>query len=127
MLTASTVWAALMVHACMLLAFRYAKKRSFHVITMISVILFDLSMPVYLYLYKGWYRRLIEEGEIASFLVWTHLMMLAMMYVLYVMQIKTALRMLRADNSVRMDHRTQGKVVLLVRTLVIITGALLVE
>ena len=54
-------------------------------------------------------------------------MMLVMMYALYVMQVKTALRMLRCDNSVRIDHRAQGKAVLLIRALVIFTGALLVE
>lgn len=127
MLTAGTVWAALMIHAFMLAAFRYAKKRVFHVTVMISVILFDLGMPIYLYLYKGWYRRLIEEGELTSFLVWIHFMMLVMMYALYAMQIKTALKLLRADYGVRLDHRTQGQAVLLVRSLVIITGALLVE
>jgi hypothetical protein len=94
---------------------------------MISVILFDLGMPVYLYLYKDWYRRLIVESELTSFLVWIHFMMLVMMYALYVMQVKTALRMLRCDNSVRIDHRAQGKAVLLIRALVIFTGALLVE
>ncbi|CAE6695070.1 conserved membrane hypothetical protein [Candidatus Nitrotoga fabula] len=127
MLTAGTVWAALAVQIGMLLAFRYAKKRVYHVVTMIAVILFDIGMPVYLYLNKDWYRRLIEEGEIASFLIWIHLMMLVLMYALYVLQIKTALRLLRSDNSVRVDHRTQGRVVLWVRGLVILSGALLVE
>ena len=62
MLTAGTVWAALAVQICMLLAFRYAKKRAYHVMTMIVVILFDIGMPVYLYLNKVWYRRLFEEA-----------------------------------------------------------------
>ena len=89
MLTAGTVWAALVTYVLMLAAFRYAKQRTFHVLIMISVILFDLGMPIYLYLYKDWYRR--------------------------------------SDNSVRIDHRAQGKALLLVRALVIFTGALLVE
>ena len=127
MLTAGTVWAALVTYALMLTAFRYANQRKFHVLVMISVILFDLGMPIYLYLNKDWYRRLIVESELTSFLVWIHVMMLVMMYALYVMQVKTALRMLRCDNSVRIDHRAQGKAVLLVRALVIFTGALLVE
>lgn len=127
MLTAATVWAALLTYAVMLVAFRYAKQRAFHVLGMTSVILFDLGMPVYLYLYKDWYRRLIVESELTSFLVWIHFMMLVMMYALYVMQVKTALRLLRCDNSVRIDHRAQGRAVLLVRALVIFTGALLVE
>ncbi|MBL0039430.1 MAG: hypothetical protein IPP36_13760 [Nitrosomonadales bacterium] len=127
MLTAATVWAALLTYAVMLVAFRYAKQRALHVLGMTSIILFDLGMPVYLYLYKDWYRRLIVESELTSFLVWIHFMMLVMMYALYVMQVKTALRLLRCDNSVRIDHRAQGRAVLLVRALVIFTGALLVE
>ncbi len=127
MLTAGTVWAALVTYVLMLAAFRYAKLRTFHVLIMTSVILFDLGMPIYLYLYKDWYRRLIVENELTSFLVWIHFMMLVMMYALYVMQVKTALCLLRSDNSVRIDHRAQGKALLLVRALVIFTGALLVE
>ena len=127
MLTAATVWAALLTYAVMLVAFRYAKQRALHVLGMTSIILFDLGMPVYLYLYKDWYRRLIVESELTSFLVWIHFMMLVMMYALYVVQVKTALRLLRCDNSVRIDHRAQGRAVLLVRALVIFTGALLVE
>lgn len=127
MLTAGTVWAALLTYALMLAAFRYAKQRAFHVPVMIFVILFDLGMPVYLYIYKGWYRRLIVESEITSLIVWIHLMMIVMMYALYVMQVKTALRLLRRDNSARIDHGAQGRAMLLVRALVIFTGALLVE
>lgn len=127
MLTAGTVWAALLTYALMLAAFRYAKHRMFHVLTMTSVILFDLGMPVYLYIFKDWYRRLIVESEITSLIVWIHLMMIVMMYALYVMQVKTALRLLRNDNSVRMDHGAQGRATLLVRALVIFTGAILVE
>ncbi len=128
MLTASTVWVALATYVLMLVAFRYAKQyRMLHALTMISVMLFDLGMPVYLYLHKSWYRRLIVEGELTSILVWIHLMMIVMMYGLYVMQIKTALRLLRQDDSVRVDHRAQAKAVLWVRALVILTGSLLVE
>ncbi|WP_239255732.1 hypothetical protein [Candidatus Nitrotoga sp. M5] len=94
---------------------------------MISVILFDLGMPVYLYMYKDWYRRLIIESEITSLIVWMHLMMIVMMYALYVMQVKTGLRLLRSDNGVRIDHGAQGRATLLVRAFVIFTGALLVE
>jgi len=121
------VWAALLTYGLMLAAFRYAKQRSFHVPIMISVILFDLGMPIYLYINKDWYRRLIMESEITSLLVWIHLMMIVMMYALYVMQVKTALRLLRDDDSVRIDHGAQGRATLLVRGLVIFTGALLVE
>ncbi|MFZ1545634.1 MAG: hypothetical protein WAT12_00810 [Candidatus Nitrotoga sp.] len=94
---------------------------------MTSIILFDLGMPVYLYIFKDWYRRLIVESEITSLLIWIHLMMIVMMYALYIMQVKTALRLLRGDNSIRVDHGAQGRAILLVRALVIFTGALLVE
>ncbi|CAH1388115.1 conserved membrane hypothetical protein [Candidatus Nitrotoga sp. M5] len=127
MLTAGTVWAALLTFGLMLVAFRYAKQRTLHVPIMISVILFDLGMPVYLYMYKDWYRRLIIESEITSLIVWMHLMMIVMMYALYVMQVKTGLRLLRSDNGVRIDHGAQGRATLLVRAFVIFTGALLVE
>ncbi len=127
MLTAGTVWAALLTYALMLVAFRYAKKRMVHVSIMTSIILFDLGMPVYLYIFKDWYRRLIVESEITSLLIWIHLMMIVMMYALYIMQVKTALRLLRGDNSIRVDHGAQGRAILLVRALVIFTGALLVE
>ena len=121
------MWAALLTFGLMLVAFRYAKQRTLHVPIMISVILFDLGMPVYLYMYKDWYRRLIIESEITSLIVWMHLMMIVMMYALYVMQVKTGLRLLRSDNGVRIDHGAQGRATLLVRAFVIFTGALLVE
>ncbi len=127
MLSAGTVWAALLTYVLMLVAFKYAWRRTLHVPIMVGVILFDFGMPLYLYLYKEWYRRLIVENELTSFLVWIHFMMLVMMYALYVMQVKTALKILRGDNSVRMDHGVQGRALLLVRGLVIFTGALLVE
>ena len=127
MLTAGTVWAGFLTYALMFIAFKYARRRALHVPIMVCVTLFDFGMPFYLYLYKGWYRRLIIENELTSFLVWIHFMMLVMMYALYVMQVKTALRMLQGDHGVRTDHRVQGKALLLVRAMVIFTGALLVE
>lgn len=128
MLTAGTVWAALVTYGLMLVALRYSKRRAFHVPVMISVMLFDLGMPVYLYLNKEWHRRLIVESDLLTSLpLWTHIVMIAMLYALYVVQIRTALRLLRGDDSVRGDHHDQGRGVLLVRAIVIISGALLVE
>lgn len=124
---AGTVLAALATYVLMLIAFRYAKRRALHVPVMISVMLFDLAVPFYLYLSKDWHRRLIVEGELTSFLLWTHFLLLAMLYTVYAMQIKTALRLLRRDDSVRAEHRAQGQAVLVVRAFVIFTGALLVE
>ena len=127
MMAADAVLAALATYALMLVAFRYARRRAVHMPIMIFIMLFDLGMPVYLYLNKDWHRRLIVEGELTSLLLWTHFMVLAMLYALYVLQIGAALRLLRGDNSARVDHRAQGQAVLLVRAFVIVTGAMLVE
>jgi hypothetical protein len=128
MLTAGTVWWALATYLLMLVGFRYAKHRAFHVPLMMSIILFDLGMPIYLYLNKDWHRRLIvETGLLTSLVLWTHVVMLVMLYALYVVQIKTALRLSRRDFSVRTSHREQAMGILMVRGIVILTGALLVE
>ncbi len=128
MLTAGTVWCALATYMLMLVAFRYAKHRAFHVPVMIFIILFDVCMPFYLYLNKDWHRRLIVEGELLTSLVlWAHVILLIMLYVLYIVQVRTAIRLLRGDSSVRASHREQALGVLMVRGVVIMTGALLVE
>jgi hypothetical protein len=128
MLTAGTVWVALVTYVLMLVALRYSKRRVFHVPVMILVMLFDLGMPVYLYLNKEWHRRLIVESDLLTSLpLWTHIVMIIMLYALYVVQIRTALRLLRGDDSVRSDHHDQGRGVLLIRAIVIVSGALLVE
>ncbi len=124
---AGTVLVALLTYMLMLWAFLHPKRRAVHVPVMVSVMLFDLAMPVYLYLTKDWHRRLIVEGELTSFLLWTHFLLVTMLYTIYVMQIKTALRLLRQDDSARAEHHAQGQAVLLVRAFVILTGALLVE
>lgn len=124
---AGTVLVALLTYMLMLWAFLHAKRRAVHVPVMISVMLFDLALPFYLYLTKDWHRRLIVEGELTSFLLWTHFLLLAMLYTVYAMQIKTALRLLHTEDSVRAEHRAQGQAALLLRAFVILTGALLVE
>ena len=127
MFTAGTVIAATAVYLLMLVAFFSARQRRLHVPVMIVAIVFDVAMPFYLYLTKDWYRRLITEGELTSFLLWTHLFLVLTLYMLYVMQIQSARRILRGELSLRSDHHAQGKAVLLVRALVIVTGALMVE
>lgn len=127
MFSAGTVIAATAVYLLMLAAFFSARQRRFHVPVMIGAMVFDIGMPFYLYLTKDWYRRLITEGELTSFLLWTHLLLVLTLYMLYVMQIQSARHILRGELSVRTDHRAQGKAVLLVRALVIVTGALMVE
>lgn len=127
MFSAGTVIAATAIYLLMLAAFFLPRQRRFHGPVMIVAMVFDFCMPFYLYLTKDWYRRLITEGELTSFLLWTHLLLVLTLYMLYVMQIQSARRILRGDLSVRTDHHAQGKGVLLVRAFVILTGALMVE
>jgi hypothetical protein len=124
---AATVLAAFLTYLVMLAAFIWARRRAVHIPVMVAVMLFDIAMPVYLYMNKDWHRRLIVEGELTSFLLWTHFLLLLSLYMLYVMQVQVGRRLLRGDEAAREDHRGQGKAILWVRAFVIITGALLVE
>lgn len=124
---AGTVAVAFASYLLMLAAFFLARQRSVHITVMTGVMLFDLAMPVYLYLNKHWYRRLIQEGELTSYLVWTHILLLITLYALYVLQIRAGRRLQQGDEAVRVEHRAQGKAILLVRAFVLATGALLVE
>lgn len=124
---AATVLVAFLTYLVMLAAFVWARRRAVHIPVMVAVMLFDIAMPVYLYMNKDWHRRLIVEGELTSFLLWTHFLLLLSLYMLYVMQIQAGRRLLRGDETAREDHRGQGKAILWVRAFVIITGALLVE
>jgi hypothetical protein len=124
---AATVLAAFLTYLVMLAAFVWARRRAVHIPVMVAVMLFDIAMPFYLYMSKDWHRRLIVEGELTSFLLWTHFLLLLSLYVLYVMQVQAGRRLLRGDETAREDHRGQGKAILWVRAFVIITGALLVE
>lgn len=124
---AGTVLFAAATYLAMLVAFYFARLRAFHITVMSSVMVFDVAMPFYLYMNKNWYRRLIQEGELTSYLLWTHFLLLITLFIIYVLQIQAGRRLLRGDGSIRADHRAQGKALLLVRALVIITGALLVE
>lgn len=98
-----------------------------HVAGMTSVMTFDLLFPVWLYLTRDWYGRLIEHGEILSFLVWMHFMLFITLYVLYAVQVRAGLKLLAGNEAVRQDHRLQGKGILFVRLLVFATGAMLME
>lgn len=124
---AGTVLFAFATYLLMLVAYFWSWRRRFHIPVMIGVILFDLCMPFYLYLNKDWYRRLIEQGELTSFLLWTHFLLLITLYILYFMQVQTGRRLFSGQASMRAEHGPQGRGVLVVRACVIITGALLVE
>ncbi len=119
----------LLTYLLMFAAFFKPQHRKFHVSTMVFVMLFDMAIPVYLYIYRDWYTRLFLHGDISSFLVWMHFIMVLSLYILYVFQIQIGRKLLRGDteSSLRVDHRGQGKGILVVRGLALLTGALLIE
>jgi len=120
-----TTTAALLSYVLMVAAYFLHRQRWFHVPVMLSIIVFDIAMPFYLYLHRNWWKRLVEEGDLASFLVWMHLGLLITMFVLDGAQIVTARRIFKGDQAARADHRTQGRALLAVRGLVVLTGAIL--
>jgi len=124
---ADTVIVAILTYPLMVLAFYWNQKRKFHIPVMVSIMMFDLLMPFYLYANRDWKTRLIDQGDIFSFLVWTHFGLLISLFVLYAIQIAAGRRLLRGDVTARPEHRNLAKGILLVRALVIISGALLVQ
>ncbi len=122
-----TVLAAFSTYLLMLAAFFLARHRFFHIPAMIAIMLFDVGMPIYLYTHRRWWHRLIEQQDILSFLVWMHFGLLITMYVLDVAQILTARKLIKGDPQARAEHRSQGKALLVVRGLVIVTGAILAD
>jgi len=114
-------------YAVMIWAFFWAKNRFFHVPVMVAVMLIDVLFPVYLVLTKDWYRRLIEQGEILSFMIWMHFILVLVLYALYFLQFQTARKLLSGDESARAEHRNQGKGILIARGLVILSAAMLIE
>jgi hypothetical protein len=121
----ATVLAASLSYLLMLAAYFLPRHRFFHIPAMVSVILFDVGMPFYLYTHRNWWHRLIEQQDIVSFLVWMHFGLLITMYSLYVAQIYAAGKLLKGDPDARAVHRSQGQAILVARGLVIVTGAIL--
>lgn len=111
----------------MLGGFLMYRFRTVHVSIMGSLIVVDFCFPLYLFLTRDLIRRFFEEGEILSFLLWLHLMLIITLYTLYVVQIQAGRRLLRGDQSVRSEHRGQAIGILVTRALVIATGGLLAE
>ena len=120
-----TIVAAIVSYLLMLAAYRMPRRRYFHIPVMAACLLFDLAMPIYLYTHRHWWHRLVEQGDIFSFLVWMHFGLLITMYVLYGTQINTARKIFKGDAEARAAHHAQGKALLLSRGLVIVTGAIL--
>lgn len=109
----------------MLAAYFRPRVRLFHIPAMIAIILFDFSLPFYLYSHRHWWHRLIDQQEIFSSLLWMHAGILLVMYALDGAQIITALKIVKNDAEARATHRAQGKVLLVVRLFAILTGMLL--
>lgn len=124
---ADTVIAASVTYLIMLAAFYWHRIRKFHISVMVSVMIFDLLMPFYLYANRDWKTRLIDDGDILSFLVWTHFGLLIALFVLYAVQIAAGRKLLAKDMNARTEHKNAAKGILLVRALVIMSGALLVQ
>lgn len=133
---AGPFFAASLTLLLMLAAMYWHRLRRFHVSVMVSVMLFDMAMPFYLVSTRDWKTRLLDDGDILSFGVWMHFGLIVTLYVLYVIQVQTALKILRSGRNavdvdeletVHRDHRAQGIGILLARTLVIVTGAILAD
>lgn len=127
MFTVETVVASAIVYLLMLFAAHMHKHRMIHVPAMSFVMLFDLLMPIYLYLNRDWKERLIDGGEIFSFLIWMHVGLVLTLYALYVIQIIEGRKLLRGDNSAREAHKMQGRGIMAARFIVVLTGAFLYE
>ena len=126
---AGTVFFVVATYLVMLAAFYNSRVRIFHVPVMVSIMLCDLFFPLYLVMTRDWYQRLIVEQDILTFGVWMHLAAVIALFVMYGVQILAGRALLLNDNSAknRQEHRSQGKGILVVRAIVIFTGALLFQ
>jgi len=110
----------------MALAWWFRTNRKVHIGMMGSVMVFDLLFPIWLYMTHDWVKRLIDHGELFSFMIWTHLFLDLTLYALYVLQIQAGKQILAGDVDGRHNHRVQSKGILVVRVLVFISGAMLI-
>jgi len=121
-----TILGAILTMILMLVAMKFHQHRTFHKGSMGLVILFDLAMPFYLYMNRDWKERLIDGGEIFSFLIWMHLGLVLTLYALYFMQVMAGIKLAKTGEG-REDHKVQGRGIVLARLTMIATGALLYE
>ncbi len=119
-----TVIFAAATYLIMVVTFYLSKVRQLHMIVMAAIIVIDCAFPVYLVLTHDWWKRLIIDGEILSFMLWMHLILVLTLYMFYGLQISAARSMMRGEEKGRGDHRRQALGILIVRALVIITGAM---
>ncbi|MDX8398214.1 MAG: hypothetical protein R8K49_07850 [Mariprofundaceae bacterium] len=112
-------------------AWYWRQYRRFHIISMSTVMLFDIFFPVYLYLTHDWWQRLVVHGDIFSFLVWSHLMLVMVLYALYALQIMAGRALLKHPagperTRIQVEHHKQFMGVIVARILVLASGALLI-
>ncbi|MDX8392933.1 MAG: hypothetical protein R8K53_10290 [Mariprofundaceae bacterium] len=112
--------------AVMGLAFYLRRRHAWHIALMGSVILFDMTFPVWLYLTHDWKRRLIDEGELFSSLIWMHLFLIITLFSLYVLQALAGHQLYAGRREAREEHRVQSRGIFVVRIFVFLTGALLI-
>ena len=115
------------MYLLMVIAFFLPKWRYFHIPVMSLNMIIDFLFPIYLIMTKDWYKRLIEDLEILSFMIWMHFILVLTLYALYILQIMTARRMLKGDMDCRAEHRSQGVGILIVKGLVILSATMLIE
>ncbi len=109
----------------MLAGYYLHRVRLIHLVIMPTILVIDCLFPVYLFMTNDWWKRLIIEGEILSFMLWMHLILVLTLYMFYWMQVSTAVKILKEERGVgRDDHRRQALGILIVRALVIMTGTL---
>lgn len=108
------------------LAWWQRRQHVLHIGLMASVMVFDVAFPIWLYLTHNWVHRLIDEGELFSFLIWAHLFLVLTLYALYGLQIQAGKQMLAKESGSRQNHRVQSRGILAVRLAVFLTGALLI-
>ena len=118
-----------MTYLVMWAGYFLSAQRRLHVTIMATAMLCDVGMPFYLFATRNWYKRLFVHEEIATFLIWMHFFLLITLYVLYVLQVFAGRKLLNNAGSAetRVEHRGQAKAILVVKALVVLTGALLVE
>ena len=87
---------------------------------------FDVFFPIWLYATHDWVKRLIDDGEMLSFAIWTHVFLILTLYALYVLQIQAGRQLLAGQRDARPNHRVQSRGIIIVRLFVFISGALLI-
>lgn len=125
MFSSPVVIGSFLTYLLMLLAWYFHRPRVLHVGAMAICMVYDLCVPFYLFYTRHWMHLLIDKGMILDFLLWMHIGLDIMLFVMYYMQIRAGLQVWRGVPGMRDMHRQQGKVILVVRILVVLSGALL--